>query len=223
MLNAIIFDFDGVIFDSEMIHYQVYRTIFAEHGFSIGYEDYANSYIGMPDATILTHTFAASGHRLVESKLAQLLAQKIKLYQQAIDKEKLLNCINGLPAFLAAASQYTEKLAICTNCKRAEFDAVWPRLENGAVKDYFKAITTIDEVPDGKPTPDSYLKTAAKLGVPPEQCLVIEDSKNGIKAAKTANMTVIGLTTTHQAEELTQADYVVSSYHDINLGRFFGK
>jgi beta-phosphoglucomutase len=217
MLHAVIFDFDGVLFDSEHIHYQAYCKIFEQYGFSIPYEAYTQAYLGLQDDVILKQIFAKQGQILTPAQIQQLVAKKVQHYQNEIKQKNSLSSTKGLAQFLAQAIQFTEKLAICTNCKRIELDAVLAKLENGQLRRYFQTITTVDEVEIGKPAPDSYLKTAAKLQLKPQQCLVIEDSINGIKAAKAAGMTVAGLVSTHKPEDLSQADFVVHQFLDIDL------
>jgi beta-phosphoglucomutase-like phosphatase (HAD superfamily) len=91
------------------------------------------------------------------------------------------------------------------------------KLEGGSLTHYFQKITTRDELSHGKPFPEGYLKTAAALGAKPHHCLVIEDSQTGIRAAKAAEMFVIGITTSHEPPILKAAgaDLVMHTYPEI--------
>lgn len=221
MLQAIIFDFDGVLYDSEHIHYQAYCPIFAQYSFAISYDVYVKQYLGLPDTEIITRALTQHGHTIDESKLTALVTCKVEHYRKAIGAHSNLSSVKDLAPFLITAQEYTKKLAICSNSQRRELETVLAKLEQGSLKNYFQTITTVNDVKQGKPAPDSYLATAKKLGVAPEQCLVIEDSRNGIKAAKAANMTVAALISTHEKAALTQADYIVERFHDIPLARLF--
>ncbi len=94
-------------------------------------------------------------------------------------------------------------------------DKVRVVLEITGLNKYFSVVVTADEVSKGKPDPETFLKAAGKLSCKPEECVVIEDATNGIRAAKNANMKCIAITTTHHRAELEEADKTVESFAEL--------
>jgi beta-phosphoglucomutase-like phosphatase (HAD superfamily) len=85
------------------------------------------------------------------------------------------------------------------------------------IRHFFKQVVTAEEIAHGKPNPEIYLLAAQKLAVTPQNCIAFEDSLSGIKSAQAAGLKVIGITTTHSAEELRIADKIVHSFTEVNL------
>lgn len=83
------------------------------------------------------------------------------------------------------------------------------------IRDFFKVILSAHDVANGKPAPDVYLKASEMLNIEPSSCGVIEDTRTGVKSAKAAGMKCIAITTTHDAEELNEADHVISSFYEL--------
>jgi len=222
MIKAIIFDFDGVIFDSEPVHWQAFNTVLEPLGFQIPYDEYLYKYVGLSDKEmfpkILTD-YGLSGR----IDIATLIQHKIQAYEKILMTAKNLNCIEGLIPFLNASQAFISHFAICSGSTRKELEAALAALKGGALRSYFEFILSSEDVAQGKPSPEGYLKTARQLKVDPQECLVIEDTRNGIRAAKNAKMKVIGLATTIEAEKLLEADYVVTTFDQINLSRFLPK
>lgn len=217
-IKAILFDFDGVIFNSEPIHWEACNAIFNQIGFTVPYSQYLKKYVGLTDVEMFPLILIENGYQYQRDEIKNLIAQKIKAYENIIKSSTHLKSIPGLSEFLRFSHKTIPQLAICSGSTRFEIETTLSNLEKGSLKKYFDLIITSEDVTQGKPSPEGYLKTAHQLNVPPENCLVIEDTKNGILAAKNANMKVIGLATTHSIEtleKLAMADLAVSDYEKL--------
>ena len=184
-VQAIIFDMDGVIVDSDLR--------FAD-------------YIGRSDQ-VLWLDFVA-GHKPSQS-VAELLAMKRQRVVELIRREQPL--FAGLPELLEKlAARYV--LGLASGSEREVVEEVLGIKRLGR---FFSAVVTDSEVKHGKPAPDIFLSAAALLNVTPQACCVVEDSKPGVAAGLAAGMKVIAITNTHPAEELRHATHVVRTYEEI--------
>lgn len=197
--EAIIFDMDGVLVDSEVLNEKHWK-LWAEKE-NVSLEWIMSIHHGVPAvqtiATVAPHLDAATEARWFEENLSQ-------------DLEGLL-AFDGVPELLGELPD--GKWAIGTSAPKI---IAFNRLE------YLRlpvppVVVTIDDVENGKPAPDPYLKVAKGLGVAPEQCVVIEDAPAGIQAAKAAGAKVIGIPTTNKEDALREADAVISRFADLRV------
>jgi beta-phosphoglucomutase len=145
--------------------------------------------------------------------------QKLKAY--ADEKEKIfrdlyfndVTPLNGLLKFLNSLNDFKIKRAIATSAPRANVDFT---LQRTGLTPYFQTILDESFVTKGKPDPEIYIKSASSLGFAPSNCIVFEDSLSGVAAGKAAGCKVIGLTTTHTANELSESDHVIADFEGIN-------
>ncbi len=213
MIQAILFDFDGVLFDSSRLHFEATQTALAERGIALSAETYHEKYFGVHDVAMLNMILPPE--QATPEIIRALIQRKIALYLDKVHHQHTLPAIPGVRDFLQAVSTATPHLAVFSNGNHIEVGHTLAKLEGGAILPYFKHVTTIDDVKEGKPNPEGYLLSAQKLGVAPEHCIVIEDSIQGIRAGKAANMRVIGLATTHTQEALRpHVDYAAADYVD---------
>ncbi len=215
-VKAIIFDFDGVLFDSEKLHLQACNKVFEKLGFTISNDEYFQKYAGLADDEMFESIFNNKkiSCSAEQSKLHRM--RKIEEYKKIIHDKKPLEGIEGIREFLATHSKSINNFAICSCATRVEIDATLNLLEGGSLKKYFKVITAKDDINEGKPSPEGYLLTANRLNISPENCLVIEDTPIGIAAAKAAGMKVVALTTTHNSSSLTHANFIADHYTKID-------
>ncbi|MCM8759313.1 MAG: HAD family phosphatase [Candidatus Omnitrophica bacterium] len=204
MIKAIIFDFDGVIFDSEILHQKAWEKVFEKFEIAHSADDYLKG-IGISD----------------EDFLKQLLKEK-KIFGDINDflkekREKLLELstqakpIDGI--FQLIQQLHTNyMLAVASNSDKK---FVMKLLEINKLVKFFSVILGYQDISKPKPDPEIYIKCARKLGVSNNECVVIEDSPAGIKAAKKAGMKCIALETTLDENNLMQADFVIKK-HQIN-------
>ena len=205
-VQAIIFDMDGVIVDSEPRHERAFLEVVREIGYGDRLALRFADYIGRSDQE-LWQDFVA-GHKPSQT-VAELLAMKRRRLVDLIRLEQPV--FDGLPELVERlAARYALGLA-----SGSEREVVEEVLGINRLGRFFSAVVTDTEVQHGKPAPDIFLRAAELLNVPPQACCVIEDSKPGIVAGLAAGMEVIAITNTYPAEELRHATHVVRTYAEI--------
>ncbi|MGA2864397.1 MAG: HAD family phosphatase [Verrucomicrobiota bacterium] len=205
-LAAVIFDMDGVIVDSEPRHERAFLEVVRQLGYADTHGLRFSDYVGRSDQELWMDFIA----RHKPSQAAEeLLAMKRERMVELIRREQPL--FAGLPRLVEKlAARYP--LALASGSERPIVEEVL-RLEG--LGRFFAAVVTDTEVPRGKPAPDIFLRAAQLLGVAPQGCCVVEDSKPGVAAGLAAGMQVIAITNTHPAEALRLATHVVQSYEEI--------
>ena len=185
--QAIIFDNDGVLVDSEVIHVQCERELLAEIGLDYAYEDYMSRFVGMPTPAFLK-ALAVDHEARLGAPFPEDFHDRLKdRVWPRIDAE--LQPLPGIPELLDA---FGGAIAVASSAHllRLRHKLTWT-----GMLDWFEPhIYSADVVEHGKPAPDLFLHAASQLGIAPERCLVIEDSVNGVKAGRAAGMQVIGFT-----------------------------
>ena len=205
-LQAVIFDMDGVIVDSEPRHERAFLEVMRALGYAGAHGLRFSEYVGRSDRQLWVDFIARNKPRQAVQELA---AMKRAYLLELIRREQPL--FAGLPGLIEKlATHYA--IALASGSERAIVEEVL-RLEN--LGRFFAAVVTDTEVPRGKPAPDIFLRAAQLLGVAPESCCVIEDSMPGVAAGLAAGMQVIAITNTHPAEQLRAATHVVRSYEEI--------
>ena len=205
-LQAVIFDMDGVIVDSEPRHERAFLAVVREIGYADKLDLCFADYIGRSDRD-LWMAFVAR-HKPPYS-LPDLLARKQQRTIEILRREQPV--FEGVPSLVEKlAARYA--LALASGSDRAVVEAV---LELQGLGRFFSAVVSGSEIRHGKPAPDIFLSTAKLLKVPPQCCCVIEDSKPGIAAGLAAGMAVIAIANTHPAGELSHATHVVQTYQGI--------
>ena len=210
MTFAVIFDFDGVIVDSETAEFEAHRRIFSDHGLELGREEWCTC-VGLWKAV---DWFGVLGERAsTQLSEAAFVTEKRRIFREVVKMEPLPG-IRSLLEDLAAAGV---PLAIAsTSPARWVVTAV----EEIGIDRYFPVIVTGDEVTNRKPAPDVYLAAADRLGMPPTRCVAIEDTQPGLAAAQAAGMRVVviphWLTETHNLE---RADLRVAGAGELSAER----
>lgn len=215
--KAIIFDFDGVLFDSEKIHLYACNQVFKTLGFTITEEKYFQNYVGLSDNEMFDLILKDMNIKLKQDTVKSLRKNKIAAYKEYLTHSISLDGVPGVKEFLQTYAQRINRFAICSGATSEEIEDTLLKLENGELKDYFKHVISIDNISIGKPSPEGYLLAANRLGILPQYCLAIEDTPVGIAAAKNAGMDVIGITTSHEESALKQADFVANNYNEIDV------
>lgn len=212
MTNAIalIFDMDGVIVDNMSFHVHTWKVFFEKYGFVVSDEDFAQRFSGRTSKDILTDLFQKE---LSAETIDAYTEEKEGLYRELY--RPYLQPVTGLMAFLENMKKQGVKLAVATSAPVSNADFT---LNGLGISHYFEVITDASYVSIGKPDPQVYLLTAQRLGMTPSQCVVFEDSHSGIQAGLRASMKVIGVATTHTAEELGDApDLIIKDFTTLSL------
>lgn len=217
MLRAVIFDFNGIIVDDEPIHFELFQKVFAEEGIDLTKDAYYARYLGFDDRGAFNFGYHEHQRELSEAKLAELIERKALYYQQAIRNHvAIFPGVTKLVADLAAKLP----LAVASGALRREIETI---LTTAGLIHHFKAIVSAEDVEHGKPEPDVFLKALAALNgqngnaIRAGECVVIEDSKEGIKGARRAGMKCLAVTNSHPAELLGEANTIVTSLEEVGL------
>lgn len=209
MLRAAIFDFDGVLVDSEPFHFRALRDCLLAEGVAIDEQEYARHYLAYDDRGAIRLAFERHLVRFDRERVEAAAARKARAF------EALMPQIPFLPGARELVGELSRELplAIASGALRGEVEAI---LRSGGLRDAFAAIVGAEDVANGKPHPEPYLAALGRLearapGLRPEQCLVFEDSMPGIASARAAGMTVVAVTSSYPAAKLSAARLVVDS------------
>lgn len=211
MIEAIIFDMDGVLVDSEPFHTLIEKRQFELNGLSVSEEEHLN-YMGT--ASELMWSQIHKNHKTnisVEELLEQNRTESIRFFTELEN----IPVMHGLPELLEKLSKRNYHLAVASSSFPEIIELL---LGKSGLKKYFKVIVSGEEAGKSKPAPDIFLLAAKKLGVSPENCLVVEDSQNGIKAARAAGMFCVayqgGSADPHTQKE---ADAMIKIYAQLEM------
>jgi len=217
MLRALIFDFNGIIVDDEPIHFELFQRVLGEEGMVLTEEAYYSRYLGFDDRGAFSFGYREHNRPLSNDKLAELIERKAVYYQEAICNRVAI--FPGVKTLVANLAQ-SMPLAVASGALRQEIETI---LTTAGLIHYFKAIVSAEDVERGKPEPDIFLKALASLNaqntkpIHASECVVIEDSKEGIKGARRAGMKCLAVTNSHPAELLSEANAVVKTLEAVTL------
>ncbi len=225
MIKAIVFDFDGVVVDSEPLHYRAFVQVAKPLGVTITWEQYLQEFIGYDDRdafrVMLGGRPGMVGTPKNEAKLAQLGHDKAVAFENEVRAG-----FEPIPGILALIEQAHQQwpLAIASGATRFDIDLILGEL---GLADRFSPIVTADDVQYSKPHPQTYAKAVGELGfaADPSACLAIEDTAAGIESAREAGLQVLGITSTGDASQLGRATRVVETFQGITpqqLEQWFG-
>jgi len=218
MLRAVIFDFDGVITDSEILHFRAFNAVLAPHGFELSKHEYYKDYLGLADKDCFKTLIGEGRLRIQETHIPALIQQKTRVFEKLARTEGRI--IEGVREFLGLLTGAQVPIAICSGALRPEIELI---LEEAGLRDSFDVIVSAEEVRRGKPDPEGFLLALQKLNdvwpdpIAPECCIVVEDSHWGLQAARAAGMRTVAVTNTYDAAQLKQADRVVHRLDDLTL------
>lgn len=217
MLKAIIFDFDGVIADTEPVHLESFKSVLSDMDVPLSDEDYYKKYLAYDDKALFTEVLKSFSKEPDDVLVRSLTAKKNSLVTRAFNER-----VDLFPGFLsyleAVKGRYL--LAISSGALRSEINLV---LEKFGIKSDFHAITAADDVVNCKPDPEVFLTSLRSLnqisrdGILPGECLVFEDSISGIKAAKSADMKCVAVSNSYDKKSLSEADVIVNGFEGLDM------
>jgi HAD superfamily hydrolase (TIGR01509 family) len=210
MKYAFLFDMDGVIIDSNPFHKIALKQFCREHGHDLDDGQLHEKIYGRTNKDWIPNVFG----NISREQVAIFGEEKEALFREIYKND--VKPLKGLIRFLAEAEKLGVDQAIATSAPRSNVDFT---LHYTGIEKFFKAILDESFVSKGKPDPEIYLKTAAALGYEPKHCVVFEDSLSGIRAGKAAGCKVVGLSTTHSAEELQETDLVIADFDEMSVSR----
>lgn len=208
MIQAVFFDFNGIVIDDEQLQLKVYQEVLGGEGVAVTEADYYDS-LGMDDVAFVRAAFERAGKELSEELLERVLASKTAAHRELIKEE--LPLFPGVVTFIKALAR-RHPLGLVSMANRSEIDYV---LERASLGGYFTVIVSAEDARAHKPDPSCYnnalqfLNTkrsqAHVLPIGPEECLCIEDSPPGIRAGLGAGMRALGVANTVSERELREA------------------
>lgn len=218
-LGAVIFDFDGVIADTEPLHFAGLRKTLTEIGIELTESDYYANYLGYDDRGCFIAALTASNRPFDSPTLATLMERKARAYLESVKDHQVI--FPGISEFVReAAAAYP--LAIASGALRHEIEYI---LEQAGLRKEFAHITSAEDVTRGKPDPQPFLLALNALqqlrnpNLTAASCLVIEDSLPGIRSAKAAGMKVLAVSNTHTVQDLHEADAITRSLEATGLAK----
>jgi len=217
-MDALIFDFDGVVVDSEPVHCATFQQVLRTRGVEMSREDYYCRYLGFDDHDCFLHAGADAGTRFSEDEIARMTAEKTVLVQRAFGES--IQPLRGAVELIASAAGRGVPVGVCSGALKGEIELASRTV--GAL-DHFTTIVSAEEVPAGKPDPSGYRMTLERLarltGRPlrADRSVVVEDAPAGIQAAKGAGMKVLAVANSYSRDELAQADRIVDSLAEVTV------
>ncbi|MBI4885982.1 MAG: HAD family phosphatase [Acidobacteria bacterium] len=216
-LQAIVFDFDGVIANSEPLHLRAFQRTLAEQGLPLSAEDYYARYLGYDDVGLFEALARDRAVALGAGQVAALVARKAAALQDLLEDAQVL--FPGASAFVRAAAAEVP-LAIASGALRHEIVEI---LDAAGLGDLFAVIVAAGDTPHSKPSPAPYqlafeqLRQRTGRALDPARSVAIEDSRWGLESARGAGLRCVGLTTSYPAGELDGAELVVSGLDALSV------
>lgn len=215
MLKAIIFDFDGVLADTEPLHFAMFQRVLQDEGLPLSEHDYYQKYVGFDDKGCFHAILSEHGRPAPPAMIQQLVERKAVMMLGHITTTRVV--YPGVVEFVKnVAGRY--RLAIVSGALRHEIELI---LKTAGMRDDFEHITAAEDVQDGKPAPEGYLHALRSLNqhapLLASECLVIEDTLFGIQAAHAAGMRCLAVSTTYPPDRLGTADAVIATLQDYDL------
>jgi len=216
VLRAIVFDFDGVIANSEPLHFRAYRDILANHGVELTEADYYSRYLGYDDYGAFAAMAAHAGTTWSAEQIAGLVRLKARRLEELESHDSVL--FPGAEAAIRAAAGAVP-IAIASGALGDEIRRV---LDRAHLTHHFTAIVAAEDTPVSKPAPDPYVRAVAMLvarcgPMEPRDCVAIEDSCWGLESARGAGLRTVAVAHTYPAATLEPADLIIPSLEAFDL------
>ncbi|MCG3122246.1 MAG: Phosphorylated carbohydrates phosphatase [Phycisphaerales bacterium] len=212
-MRGVVFDFDGVIANSEPLHEAALRAAARELGMDFTHEQYLSTYIGFDDRGVLGALARQHGKRLTEHETDSFHERKRRAFLRVVEDGGVTPFPGSVELIRAAADR--GPVAVCSGARRHEIE---PILDALGVRALMKTIVSADDVALSKPHPESYIRTAERLGVPSKALVAIEDTPAGIESALGAGYRVAAVCHSVPANELTRAHRVFGSMAEVTVG-----
>jgi len=221
-LQAVVFDCDGVLVDTEPLHYQAFQEVLSPLGLGHSYEHYLDRYIGFDDRDALREAFREANRTPGPGVLEKLMLQKGEALLRLVEKG-----VKSFPGVVELVRELAGKripLAVASGALKHEVVMFVKAL---GLSDAFSVIVAADDVARSKPDPETYLRAVERLGalsagldIAPRSCVAIEDTVTGIASARRAGLVVLGVANSYPVAELQpHADCVVESLNEVGADK----
>jgi beta-phosphoglucomutase len=213
MIRTVIFDMDGVIIDTEPLHHQAFFTQFAELGITVSDALYA-SFLGSSTRNVFQRLKQEFN---LTQEVDELLRRKRELFNEAFDTDAGLDLLPGVRTLIEDLTKHGIQLVLASSASKATIARVFNRF---GLAPYFSHLVSGEDFAQSKPNPEIFLHAAALTETPVTECIVIEDSANGVAAAKAAGIYCIGYASPHSAgQDLRLADRVVQDFSELSAAQ----
>ena len=216
-LQSIVFDFDGVIADSEPLHLRAFQQALAEEGIELSAADYYSHYLGYDDVGLVRALATDRGIAMNDPQIAALVTRKGKQLQEMLHDRHVL--FPGAVDFIRSAAAEVP-IAIASGALKQEIDEI---TQAAGIRNLFTAVVAAGDTPQSKPSPAPYILAFERLrqhggrDLEPHRCVAIEDSRWGIESARGAGLRCVGVTSSYAGAELEGAELVVGSLGELTL------
>jgi beta-phosphoglucomutase len=210
--SAVMFDFDGVIVNSEPLHFFAFHKVLAPEKIDLSESEYYQQLIGFDDRGAFKHLFEARKIPLDSKTLLRLMTRKLEVMMELIEDRKY-HALPGVEEFVRGLWRHYP-LAICSGAMREEVEAM---LEGVSLRDCFTHIVAAQDVTVGKPDPQGYLMCMdalaqkARIHLSPADCLIVEDAPSVVRSVKKAGFPVLAVATSYPIDQLSDADWKVQT------------
>ena len=204
--KAVIFDMDGVLIDSEPAYLEMNLKMFEQFGIEMDEENY-KALVGIPSVPMWK--FLKEKYEL-KNEVSEFINLEKKRMFEILDSDIITKPVTGIKELMDDLKSFNFKLSVASSSAKDNINFVLEKLK---IKDNFEFIISGEDVVNGKPFPDIFLKVSDFFNISPEKCFVIEDSVNGIKAANSAGMNSIGfINDGTNTQDLSKADIIINNF-----------
>ena len=216
MNPVILFDMDGVLMNTEVLHYAIWQQVFAERGLTIDFERYKGC-IGSTNARLMELIYEGygvdfRGDESVIQRFSQLNQEHIRLHG--------VPPIEGVAQTLAQLKTRGYRMAVASSSSRKNIEMCLQSLQ---IQHFFEVLFSAEQVARPKPAPDVFLAAAAAMDAPPETCVVVEDSTAGVAAGRAAGMRVLGVDRNQRApQDFAGCEWLVHDLSELDVHAVFG-
>lgn len=218
-LRMIVFDFDGVIADTEKSHFEMFRQSLIDEGIELTWPEYCEKYLGYSDHECFKQVLTDKGRQYGNGTVERIFQRKKALFARFIEQNSLI-----IPGVQRLLEELRSENIICSICSGALTEEIEFILDKEGLRDFFTFIVSADDVSKSKPDPEGYRLCLDRINtidggrteILAGQCVVIEDSIWGIQAAHAADMRCLAVGTSYPIEKLREAEMVVNNITRIN-------